>query len=176
MQQHTEEWRPITGYKGLYDVSSWGRVRSWLACNEHSREPHILAPWTNGRRYPAVHLRKDGNGQVINIHRVVADAFLGQCPPGYIVHHKNENRCDNRVENLEYVSRSVHYGTRHDGPPRNYLRGEKNPNAILTKEKVIEIRQEFTSGKASRHKLAEKHRVSYYAICDILTGKSWKHL
>ena len=104
-----EQWRPIIitkngkkyDYTGLYEVSNLGRIRS-LNYNK-TGEVKILKIPTN-RAYLAVGLCKHGRRQEFSVHRLVATAFLPN-PNNYTdVNHINENKHDNRVENLEWVT------------------------------------------------------------------------
>lgn len=92
------EWRPVVGYEGLYEVSSDGEVRS--ARTKRVRKRHVM-----GAGYIQCPLWKDGGCWRTSMHRVVAMTFLGE-PNGREVNHKNGIRTDNRVENLEWVTKS----------------------------------------------------------------------
>lgn len=114
-----EEWRDIKGYEGLYQVSNLGRVKSLpkyrKTIYEYVSKPMILSPRARGRKgYLAVALNKDGKTKQFGIHRLVAQAFCPN-PNGYVeVNHKDEDKTNNRADNLEWCSRSynVNYGNR----------------------------------------------------------------
>ncbi len=93
-----ERWKLIKNYPN-YSVSSWGRIKNLTA-------GHILKHQTSKRAgyYAFVNLYKNGKRKNINVHIVVAGAFLGPCPKGKEVHHKDTNRMDPNVVNLEYVT------------------------------------------------------------------------
>ena len=96
-----EQWLPVavTGYEKVYRVSNLGRVK-------HQATGRILK--AGGKvRYLAVYLKRfpDDKGLRREIHRLVAQAFLGD-HPDLVVHHKNHDRHDNRVENLEWVTQA----------------------------------------------------------------------
>ena len=94
MQPTQENWLPVVGYEGLYEVSDLGRVRSL-------RSGHLLKMATN-RGYPRVGLNKDGNARAVRVHILVAAAFIGPRPDGQEVCHANGVKTDNRVTNLRY--------------------------------------------------------------------------
>ncbi|MBQ9347067.1 MAG: NUMOD4 motif-containing HNH endonuclease [Oscillibacter sp.] len=108
----TEEWRAVKGFENRYEVSSLGRVRS---LNYRMRKGciRVLKPAMNSDGYLNVHLYALDGGGTYKIHRLVAEAFLPN--PGGLpeVNHKNENKSDNRVMNLEWCDRdyNIHYGT-----------------------------------------------------------------
>ena len=96
-----EEWRDIKGYEGLYQVSSEGRVKSL----KFGKEKILKGYLRKKDGYSQVTLRKNGKQKLCLIHRLVARAFIGECPEGYDIDHINTTRDDNRVENLRYCTR-----------------------------------------------------------------------
>ncbi len=104
-----EEWRPVPGFEGAYEVSSFGRIRA--ARRRGSAGGLLKIGKRNG--YPTVSLRKDGKYVSCSVHRLVALAFI-ENKNGYpCVNHKDETRDNNNVENLEWCSYSYNntYGT-----------------------------------------------------------------
>lgn len=116
-----EEWRDVVGYEGLYQVSNMGRVKSLPryrnAIHPYISKEKILKPRMSGdvgKLYPTVSLCTNYKGMNIRVHRLVALHFC-ENPNNYVeVNHKDENRCNNRADNLEWCSRAynVNYGTR----------------------------------------------------------------
>lgn len=107
--ESNEFWKDVSGYEGLYQVSNKGQIKS--ICS-HVRlqngelmlkKPHILKPQSrNG--YKCVNLFKDGKSRTLNIHRLVAEAFVPN-PQNYpVVNHKDEDKANNIVGNLEWCS------------------------------------------------------------------------
>ena len=94
-----EIWIPISGYEGLYAVNQFGQVWS---CKTNK----IMAPNKMNHGYLCVHLYRGGRStrKVRTIHQLVAKAFLHNPNEYAEVNHKNFDRTDNRVENLEWVS------------------------------------------------------------------------
>ena len=104
-----EEWKDISGYEGLYQVSNHGRVKSF-----RRKEPHLLSTCVGKHGYRVV-LLYNGNGQRKNerVHRLVAQAFIPN-PNGYpYINHKDEDRTNNHVDNLEWCTAeyNINYGT-----------------------------------------------------------------
>lgn len=97
----TEEWRDIPGYDGDYQVSNLGGVRSYKAS---LFLPRLMKPSENISGYHVMVLSKDGKPKTCMVHRLVALAFIGECPDDYQVNHKDKNRKNNTPENLEYVT------------------------------------------------------------------------
>ena len=104
-----ELWKDIKGYEGLYQVSNLGRVYSLTS-------KKVIKPHYNNSGYLKIDLYKDGNGKRFLVHRLVAETYLPN-PNNYPqVNHKDENKTNNCVSNLEFCDRkyNIRYGTGHD--------------------------------------------------------------
>ena len=104
-----EVWRKINGYEGLYEVSNYGRVKSF----KHKQKGHILSPGINSKGYKFVCLCKNNICKQFWVHRLVAEAFLENPENLPCVNHKDENPSNNFVKNLEWCSYKYNsnYGT-----------------------------------------------------------------
>lgn len=110
-----EEWKDIPIANGAYQISNLGRVKSVqrVARNGRTINERILKTRINKRGYEYVCIQADGKRTAIKIHREVAKAFI-QNPFCYKeVNHKDENKVNNRAENLEWCDRTYNarYGT-----------------------------------------------------------------
>lgn len=105
-----EIWKDIPGYETLYQASNLGRIRSLY---NRGGKYNILRQQIK-RGYYQVGLRKDGIRKWHQVHRLIAFAFIPNAEMHPVVNHKNENKLDNRVENLEWctVSYNNTYGDR----------------------------------------------------------------
>ena len=107
-----EQWRPIPGYEGLYEVSNIGQVRSLdhatIASNGVTRnyKGKLLTQTAFKTGHLQVKLTKAGKQATRWVHQLVAAAFLGERQPGQIVRHLNDVPDDNRLENLAYGTQS----------------------------------------------------------------------
>jgi hypothetical protein len=109
----TEQWRPVVGYEGYYEVSDRGQVRSidrvimsrssaGGLC-EHRRKGHIKNQASDKDGYKLATFCRDGKEKMWRVHILVAEAFLGPRPEwSTMINHKNKDVSDNRVENLEW--------------------------------------------------------------------------
>lgn len=124
-----EEWRAVKGYEGLYEVSNMGRVRS-LDRRVKTRSPgaedffragRTIAPKQRHGGYLGVQLWRDGNVRQICIHRLVAQAFVPNPHNLPQVNHKDENKLNNRADNLEWCvpKYNANYGNRNEKMSRN---------------------------------------------------------
>jgi len=105
-----EEWRPIEGYKGSYEVSSHGRVRSLdrivqRAGYSATVAGKMMTPSPDKDGYLTVGLTKDGVQRTLKLHRLVAQSFLIKKPHKTEVDHLDGRRDSNRACNLAWVTR-----------------------------------------------------------------------
>ena len=106
-----ERWYPILGFEGTYEVSTWGRIRR-IEGGRGSRvkdgTPFVIKTHPNSKGYQLCNLWRDSRRATLKVHRVVARTFLGEPPVDIAgaaeVHHKDNNKDNNRADNLEYLS------------------------------------------------------------------------
>ncbi len=146
-----EEWRAIDGSGGRYQVSDQGRVRSLN---------RVLKPSPTAKGYMRVTIWVRGETKHRKIHQLVAEAFIGPCPEGQEINHKNTDRSDNRAENLEYL-------TRKENAEHAIKQGRQNRK--VSREDVLLLRSTTTPNKAEARRLG----VSPKHIRQIRSGKSW---
>lgn len=119
-----EIWRPVKGYEGVYEVSNLGRVRRLWPISGHTRQLKLFLRSENG--YVAVNLSRCNRSVIKSVHRLVAEAFIPN-PNGLPqVNHKDENKTNNKVSNLEWCDcvYNNNYGT---APKRRSLAMANNP-------------------------------------------------
>ena len=118
-----EYWKPVVGYEGHYQVSNFGRVKSIKFGKEIILKQHIR------RGYYSVNLSKNGILKRYSVHRLVAEAFIDNTDNLPQVNHKDENKQNNVVSNLEWCDSEYNnnYGT------RNKRVSEKMTNGKLSK-------------------------------------------
>lgn len=108
MNINEEVWKDIIGYKGLYQVSSQGRVKHIKYHKER-----MVALVLNEKGYLRVQLWKDRKHKTFRVHRLVAQTFIPNPDNLPEVNHKDECKTNNTVENLEWCTHSynTNYGT-----------------------------------------------------------------
>jgi hypothetical protein len=98
------EWRDVKGYEGLYKVSDCGEIMSYNFYR--SKSPKILSQTFNTSGYLGVTLSKNNIARRFLVHRIVAEAFIPNENNLEMVNHKDEDKTNNHVENLEWCTRS----------------------------------------------------------------------
>lgn len=91
-----EEWRPVNEYEGLYEVSNLGRIKSV------AKAIYLMPSIREG--YQFVTLSKNGKKLSKNVHRLVAKAFIPNPNNLPLINHKDENKQNNNVNNLEWCT------------------------------------------------------------------------
>jgi anti-sigma factor RsiW len=94
-------WSPVIGYKGLYEVSEQGVVRSLPRATTSGR---VLRTHRIGAGYRSVMLSKDGKTKRHLVHRLVLAAFVRPPTEGEVGMHANDCPADNRLGNLSWGS------------------------------------------------------------------------
>lgn len=105
-----EIYKYIKGYKRIYKISNLGNVKSLKLGREI-----ILKKGLSSSGYFTVGLYLDGKSKTHQVHQLVAMAFLGHIPSGHklVVNHKNFDKLDNRVENLEITTQRNNTNRKH---------------------------------------------------------------
>lgn len=168
-----EIWKDIPGYEGKYQVSNLGRVKTlriFYANGWHAEK--IRAVHLNNFGYFRLNLRKDGRKKSFQVHTLVALAFIGPCPAGKEINHKNGVITDNKPDNLEYCTHGENmthkYRVLGVKPNRN--------NVKLTEEDVRHIRKLFKPYEYTYPMLAKKFGVTVENIQSIIYRRTWKHI
>lgn len=168
-----EDWIVIKDYKGHYQISSFGRVKSLSRKGYDGRnlKERILKPILNSEGYLSVNLYKNNTKKTFRIHRLVAKAFILNLNNKLEVNHKDGVKVNCSIDNLEWATPKEN--TRHAykiGLRNN--RGENHPKVILIKLDIYFIRDSNTPQK----ELAKMFKVSASHISRIKNKNKWKHV
>lgn len=167
-----EIWKPIQNYDGIYEVSNLGNIKS-LNYRKSGKES-ILKQGIIRNGYKDVALWNHGIVKYPMVHRIVAIAFIPNPNNLPQVNHKDGNKSNNHVGNLEWCTSSENH--RHalkEGlrvPP--CLKGEKHGQSKITNKQAIEI---FHT-KGLQREIAKQFGISRDIVSNIKTGRCWKHL
>lgn len=175
-----EEWRPVVGYEGRYEVSSHGRVRGLphevanpLTGGVSRRSGKILSiarHWKSGHQH--LLLYKDGKSKNHTVHQLVAAAFLGVCPPGLCVLHKDDNKERNFPSNL-------YHGTQKQNGQDKVKNnrtcwGHRHHAVRVTEEVAAAIWAQ--KGRAKNVDIARQFGVTLSLVSHIHHGWAWNNL
>lgn len=168
MHEHThEEWRPVPGYEGIYEVSSLGRVLS-------VRLGRTMTPRKHSGGYRAMMLSRNGVRWQVLLHRLVALTFLGDPPsPEHEIAHWNGDKTDNRLCNIRWATHDENMADtiRHG---RSNL-GKDFWRPRLSVEQVIEIKRSLTEGVPAT-RIARDQGLNVKTVYNISQRKSWAHV
>ena len=153
-----EEWRSIEGYEGLYEVSSYGRVRSLDRYDSRNcfRKGKVLSLFKDRYGYLSVVLSCNGKYKTTTVHRLVAQAFILNPDNLPQVNHRDEDKNNNNVENLEWCTAKYNntYGTRQDR-----VRNSRIKNGTYTGLSKEEYWKNYY--EKNREKIREYHHLYY---------------
>lgn len=140
-----EEWRAIRSVEGAsatYEVSSCGRVRRAITAPRcrASRPGRLLNPDRHNSGYLRVSLRVDGTVHRVFVHRLVACEFLPEARKGAQVNHRDGNKTNNRIDNLEWCTAQQNVRHAWDTGLCTALTGEDASRAKLTDRDAVVIR------------------------------------
>ena len=168
-----ENWKPISGYEGIYEVSDLGNVRS-VVDRRNSYVGKILRPRIKSG-YRVFGLTKDGKTRTHKGSRLAAKAFLSNPNNKPTVNHKNGVKNDDRVDNLEWATVSENTKHAFDTGLAKTRKGEKCTSARLKELGVIVIRGLLNSGAVGKE-VALRFGISEMMVSDIRLGKTWAEL
>jgi hypothetical protein len=175
----TERWKPVPGYEDCYSISDLGRLArtaTYGAKPKHCWK--IRAPaLKNG--YRSYHMCRDGIRKYQLAHVMVWRAFKGPIPNNREVNHKDGNRNNSCLSNLELMTRSENaaHSFRALGRAKFNIsqHGSRNGSAKLTEKDIPEIFRLSALGMY-QWQIAERFGVSQPAIGFVLRGKHWRHI
>lgn len=159
-----EIWRDVPKYKGYYQVSSLGNVRSLIQWNGHRyikrNEPYILSQSNTTTGYKKVELVKDGVVKSKKVHRLVAKAFIPLIKDKNIINHKDGDPKNNCVDNLEWCTQSENIQHAYDiGLMKRKICENKEKLIIkdyLSKIRLEEIAYKYGIEKNSIYRVLKK--------------------
>jgi hypothetical protein len=163
-----EEWRPVRG--GFYEASNLGRIRravpgtrtyvgKILKIQKSNKYPHVILSLGNRRL------------KQVAVHQLVAEAFLGPCGEGIEVNHKDLNKYNPRLDNLEYTT--VRQNKDHAKLNGAYLSGERHKMVKLKESDVLFIRN---NPEIPATELAVKYGMNDCSIRAIRRRLTWKQI
>jgi len=151
-----------------YGVNGLGGVFSMANGNRKKLKPVIMK-----KGYSQVTLYSNKKPKKFLIHRLVAFAFLGDKSDNLEINHKNKVRSDNRLENIEWVTRS--YNAYHKYKTYQYPQGSSHCRSKLDEETVMKIKFYIKNGIRICD-ISRKLNIHQSTIGEIKQGRTWSHL
>ena len=131
----SEIWKDIPDYEGMYQVSNLGNVKS-LKWNKE----RILKATISSRGYKMVHITNNFKSKGFSVHQLVAMAFINHTPCGHklVIDHINENKIDNRLENLQIITNRYNISKSYKNKSSKYtgVCFDKNRNKWISTIKI----------------------------------------
>lgn len=137
MAEFIEQWRPVVGFEGRYEVSNLGQVHSIARTITRSNgvpqfiNSRIIRTRPGARGYITIQLWRDNKAHIYTVHRLVAAAWIGPRPDGLQVRHLDGDKTNNRADNLAYGTNSenqldaVRHGTHNMSGKTHCKRGHE---------------------------------------------------
>lgn len=185
-----EIWKPVIGYEGLYEVSNLGKFKSIdrVVYQYKSRtgtgikKGKLLKPWQSKGYFYIKLCKPDCKEKTTLLHRVVAIAFLSNPHNLPEVNHKDGDKRNNSVSNLEWCSSQ--YNSKHavENGLANPPKGENHANSVLTEKIVIQIRSIYKKNgteyrkKYSYRKIGKMFNISPVTVGWVINRKTWNHV
>jgi len=183
---HKEEWRPVISYEGIYAVSCLGRVKfldkikvmpnGLLHINKKEK---LRALKTTRLGYVSVSLYNRSNKKMKDhfVHRLVSQAFIPNPENKPFINHKDGNKQNNRVDNLEWCTSSENVVHAIENGLLVVRKGSELYNAKLTEEKVMVIKRFYRRfPKTKQRDFAKRINLCHKQLSAILKNKTWKHV
>jgi predicted DNA-binding protein YlxM (UPF0122 family) len=181
MQEIWKSLKGIVEYGDYYEVSNLGRVRS-VDRRVNSRngkrlvKGQILKQQVDKYGYMRVYCYLNGKGRNYQVHRLVALSFIPNLENKPQVNHKDGNKQNNHIDNLEWSTNKENMKHAFSIGLNEGIKGEENVNAKLTENDVVNIYNLYKTNKYSMKDLADKFNTSETNVFNIVSRNSWKHL
>lgn len=166
-----EIFKDIPGF-GDYKVSKLGNVKSFRY-SKYS-DGKMLKPVLRSDGYLVVTLYKEGKEKKKKIHRLVAETFIPNPLKKKTVNHKDGNKQNNNISNLEWatVLENIIHAKKND----LNVRGEKQWKSKLTEKQIVKIRMMRFDECCTYKYIADKFNISQSHVYDIINKKYWNHI
>ncbi|PTK22497.1 NUMOD4 domain-containing protein [Staphylococcus hominis] len=180
----TEEWKDVEGFPN-YMISNCGRLysKTHVTVFEDGRrrkfEGQFIKIYKSKNGYSIARLSHKGVKKTKYIHRLVANHFIEKNSGKNEINHKDGNKSNNKIENLEWCTskeNKVHGWQNKLYKPHNNMRGTKHGNCKMSEKQVLEIRKLYDEKKKTLKELSLLFNAPHSTIQKIVYRKTWKNL
>lgn len=163
-----EKWKDIPGYNGMYQVSNFGRARSWKRHQGKPgkrKTPLLLKQTPDSPGYLRVSLWKNGNRTDGVIHRLVAELFIPNPENKDYINHLDGDKHNNHVSNIAWCTAS-------ENLIHAYEEGLR-PRGNMTKEKAKILKKKLMSNPGNIEDLSKEFQITQIHAQNIIDEKVW---
>ncbi len=182
-----EEWRPVPGHEGFYEVSNMGSIRSIDRISKSKNRSPMrlsgkrLSPSLTRWGHLEVGLCRNNKHKTMRVHRIMAMAFMDGFDLSLDVDHINGIKTDNRIDNFRLLDRSEHTkeGWRRGQHRAGTTIGSKNKFSKINEAIAANIKKKLSEYGEKRGRIAAISRemgLSKDIVGDIARGKTWRHV
>lgn len=173
-----EVWKDVIGYEGIYAVSNFGNVkRIGNGSDGRKLNERYMTQKSSGWKgqYLSVNLTKNNVTKNQYVHRLVCIAFYGYLGNNFQVNHKDGNKHNNHLNNLEWVTPKENQEHKYTvlGQDQN---GENNPANKYPEHKIRMVKKMFLIGNKTQRQIARELDIDYRYVNAIVKGKVWTHI
>ena len=162
-------WKKVIDFDS-YEVSNEGDIRNAITGK-------IRKAYVGKRGYLQLCMvSNDGKSITKRVHCIVARAFLGERPDGFLIDHIDTNKLNNYANNLEYVTSAENSRRAEVHGLVYHHKGESHPSVKLTESNVIEMRDLYENHNWPQSRLAKQFNISKSQVQRIVTYVRWKHI
>lgn len=157
-----EVWKDIKDYEDEYEVSNLGRVRN--------KKTKKILKLKKNKGYFRIGLRKNGKRKFYFVHRLVYEAFIGEIPEGYEVNHKDENKENNVLSNIDTLmtrKENNNWGTRNERAKKSLTNHPKKSKPVIQKS----LQGDVIKIWVSIHEIERELGFAHTNICFCCNGK-----
>lgn len=170
----SEQWKVIKDFPD-YAVSDRGRVKR-ITKNRIHNMGKIMKQYKDKAGYMHISFSVNKKMTTFQIHRLVLIHFKSDCPKKHECNHKDGNKSNNNIENLEWVTRSKNQKHKYEILKHHIKKGEEKCNHKLFEWQVKEIRNLYIRNKIGYGTLAKKYNTCKTNIENIICRKTWNHI
>jgi len=166
-----EQWTILKDFPA-YAISNYGRVKRVLP-GVATQIGRLLSPWVSSNGYAYVDLWKNNTRYRFKVHQLIASTFIGPCPKGKEINHKDGIKINNIYNNLEYVTHKQNSDHAHKLGLIQHAKGKDHPQATITHSQVKKTKRLKNQGYSDRY-ISKQLGISKGTVYSIIKNLHWR--